>query len=122
MCEDEVTGLESLAALGAVLFAHVEPDAVLSRAPRVVFERDNEGYCARIPLPGAKADELDVAVVEDDLVITTGSRRRALKLPRRMTRLPVTRAKLEGGRLVVRFGSERTDVERFVGASGAGER
>jgi hypothetical protein len=44
-------------------------------------------------------------VIDDELVITVGPRRRFLKLPRRMARSRVRRAKLEGGLLRVRFDS-----------------
>jgi arsenite-transporting ATPase len=101
--EDEVRGLAQLAELGRTLFADVEPDAVLCGSARVRFARDEGGYSAEVPLPNANADELDVVVIDDELVITVGPRRRFLKLPRRMARSRVRRAKLENGLLRVRF-------------------
>ena len=41
--------------------------------------------------------------VDDELGITTGSRRRSIKLPRRIAPLDLGSAKLEGSFLVVRF-------------------
>ena len=55
-------------------------------------------------MPRACADEIDVAVVGEELAITIGGRRRLLALPRQMARLAVETAKLEGPQLVVRFG------------------
>jgi arsenite-transporting ATPase len=101
--DDEVTGVERLAELGELLFASVEPDAVLSDATPVRFRRDENGYRAEIPLPRARADEVQVAVVGSELVVTTGPRRRLLKLPRSVARLELETARLEGNRLVVRF-------------------
>ena len=101
--EDEVTGAERLARLCGRIFERVEPDAVLCQAPRIHFERDGDAYLAVLPLPGARADELDVAKVDDDLIITTPSRRRTLKLPRRIASLGLSGAKLEGAELRVRF-------------------
>ena len=109
LAQDEVIGLASLAAHGALLFADCEPDAILSEVSRVRFSRSGEGYCVSLPLPGATPDELDVVVVEDELVVRAGSRRRALMLPRRVAPLPVTAARLEDGVLTVSFGQPPGD-------------
>jgi arsenite-transporting ATPase len=109
--EDEVTGVERLARLCEQIFADVEPDAVLCQTPRIHFERDGDAYLAVLPLPGARAEDLDVAKVDDDLIVTTPSRRRSLKLPRRIASLGLAGAKLDGAELKVRF-------ERGDGATG----
>jgi arsenite-transporting ATPase len=101
--DDEVTGLERLALHGERLFDGREPDARLSEAPRVAFKREGDGYLAVVPLPGADAAHLDVTKVDDELTITAGVRRRSLKLPRRMARLDLGAARLDGDDLVVRF-------------------
>ena len=98
-----MTGLERLAAHGRGIFEGVEPDALLSRAPRVRFDRHGENYRAVIPLPNAEPGRLDVVKIDDELTITTGPRRRCLKLPRRIVPLDVVSAKIEGPSLVVCF-------------------
>jgi arsenite-transporting ATPase len=103
LAPDEVTGLARLAEHGAAIFAGKDPDAMLSRVPHVRFGREGEAYTAVIPLPGAEADQLDVVKVDDELTITTGLRRRILKLPRRIAPLALAAARLDGGSLVVRF-------------------
>jgi arsenite-transporting ATPase len=110
LAQDEVIGLASLAAHGEALFADCEPDAVLSQVPRVRFSRSGEGYLVTLPLPGAGSDELDVTVVEDELVVRVGSRRRALILPRRVAPLPLTAARLEDDVLTVSFGQAAEDA------------
>ena len=104
LAQDEIIGLASLAAHGARLFADCQPDGVLSKVPRVRFGRSPEGYHVTLPLPGATADDLEVAVVEGELVVRAGSRRRALVLPRRIAPLPLAGARLEDGVLTVSFG------------------
>jgi len=101
--EDEVTGREALARHGRELFGDAPPEAVLCRAPGVRFERVGSGHCVRVPLPGAEAGRLDVAVVGGDLLISTPARRRALALPRRTAALSLESARLEDGILCVRF-------------------
>ena len=101
--DDEATGISRLARHGEQLFGTVEPDAVLSTAPRVRFEREGSSYRAVVPMPNADRNRLDVVKVDDELTITTGTRRRSLKLPRRFALLPLAGARLEGPSLVVRF-------------------
>jgi arsenite-transporting ATPase len=102
--EDEVTGLARLARHGADLFGGCEPDAVLSAGARVRFEREAAGgYCAVVPLPRGGRDGLDVVKIDDDLVISTGGRRRAIRLPRRVAPLALAEARLDEDSLVVHF-------------------
>jgi arsenite-transporting ATPase len=114
--DDEVTGLARLAQLGAALFAEREPDAVLCSGARVRFERETAGgYRALVPLARAGRDALDVVKVDDDLVITAGSRRRAIRLPRRVAPLSLCEARVEGDALVVRFARRAADVASEAG-------
>ena len=104
LAKDEVTGLERLRAHGAKLFRDSDPAALLCSAPKLRFAGSKtEGYRVEIPLPGAEHAALDVVKVADELIITTGVRRRAIKLPRRMRQLDLAQAKFENDFLVVRF-------------------
>ena len=116
--DDEVTGIPRLSDHGRRIFETVEPDALLSQAPRVRFERSGVDYRAIIPLPRAERGRLDVVKIHDELTITTGLRRRSLKLPRRFVPLPVAGAKLEGAFLVVRFARDAAGL----GARSQGRR
>jgi arsenite-transporting ATPase len=101
--EDEVTGVERLAAHGEALFGARQPDALLSRAPRPRFERTAEGYAVHLPLPQADPQALEVSKLEDELIVRAGPVRRVLALPRRIAPCDLAGARLSGGRLVVRF-------------------
>jgi arsenite-transporting ATPase len=103
LAEDEIIGVESLAQHGGAVFGALDPAAILSCAPRVRFVRQAQGYRVHCPLPGAESAELDVAVVAGDLVVRAGSRRRAIRLPRRIAACALDSARLEGGELVVEF-------------------
>jgi arsenite-transporting ATPase len=106
--EDEVTGLEALTAQGEALFGASDPAAVLCDAPRVRFEPVAGGYRTVIPLPLADPAKLDVVKVDEDLVVTVGSRRRSIRLPRRLAPLDLQGARMQGTDLVVRLGREGT--------------
>ncbi len=99
--DDEVTGLERLAAHGRELFTGCEPDARLCTTQRLCFAREGSGYRIELALPHAEPGNLEVAKLEGDLVIRAGARRRALRLPARMGGHALASARLEGGRLVV---------------------
>lgn len=101
--DDEVIGLERLAAHGAALFGDRDPAGRLGEVAAVHFDRSDAGYRVRIPLPGATAAELDVSVVDDELIVRAGARRRALLLPGRVAASRLAGARLQDGELVVSF-------------------
>ncbi len=103
--DDEVTGLSRLRAQGAALFDERDPAAVLCREPGLRFEPDGEGYALRVPLPNARADQLEVARVGDQLVVRAGGLRRPIPLPRHLLGQGVLGARCRDGVLRVRFGS-----------------
>jgi arsenite-transporting ATPase len=101
--DDEVIGLERLAAHGEQLFAEHDPATVLSPPSQAVFERDDDGYALCLPLPGADPALLDVAKLDDELLVRAGPLRRSLRLPRRIAPLDLAAARLDGDQLRVRF-------------------
>jgi arsenite-transporting ATPase len=103
LARDEVVGAAALAAHGAALFAGRDPAALLCAAPRMRFARAGTGYRVEVPLPHARGAELDVAKRDDELFVRAGALRRAVPLPRRLARLSLASARLEGDRLVVQL-------------------
>jgi arsenite-transporting ATPase len=104
--EDEVIGVPALAQHGAQLFAGRAPEAVLCRRRGLRFVRTKAGVRATLPLPDARADDLAVAKLENELSITSGGQRRALPLPRHVGTLALARARLERGTLTLDFAPE----------------
>jgi len=100
---DEVIGVDRLALHAAELFAELDPAAMMSSTAGVRFLRRKPGYQVRIPLPGARAADLDVTMVEDELLVRAGQHRRALKLPRRIASCVLDAARMDDGDLVVSF-------------------
>ena len=88
------------------IFGDVEPELRLCNAPRVQFVREGAEYIAIVPLPNADPSDIDVVKIDDELSITTGSRRRSLKLPRRFVPLSLVSARLEGRAMRVSFATE----------------
>jgi len=111
LAEDEVCGVDALRAHGDVIFGDIAHEARLCNAPRVQFLREGPDYIAIVPLPNAEASEIDVVKVDDELSISTGSRRRSIKLPRRFVPLSLTSARLEGRAMRLSFAPDATPPE-----------
>lgn len=103
LAEDEVIGAAALAAHGAAIFAGLDPAARLCDEPRLRFRRSKGEYRVELPLPHARRDALDVAKLDDALIVQTGTRRRAIPLPRKLAQLVLVGAKLDAGMLIVRL-------------------
>jgi len=99
LADDEIIGVDALAAHAASLFADHEPHAVLGTGARVRFERT----AALVPLPGARADDLEVAKIAGEVVVRFGDRRRAIVLPRGLARQSLVAASLAEGELRIDF-------------------
>jgi len=100
---DEVRGVAALAAHGEMLFGDLDPAARLGEALRMRFERDASGARIRLPLPGLDPTALDVARVEDDLLVGVAGRRRKISLPVGFSKLEVSGVAYRDAELVVSF-------------------
>jgi arsenite-transporting ATPase len=67
------------------------------------IDTDGRTYTLTMPLPLASASDLELARHGDELIITVGSYRRVLPLPAALARGVVAGARLDDGRLQVRF-------------------
>jgi len=99
--DDEVAGLASLAEHGHSLFSQHEPAGKLCPPLELRIESRAAQHSVRVPLPGARADQLEVTRVGAALLVRAGSLRRAIPLPERFASLELASARLEGGELVV---------------------
>ena len=105
----EPLGIEALAELGAELHgpAGAGAAAALLAAPEpaagVQVERDGEEFVLTVELPLARREEVDLARLGDDLVVSVAGARRLIALPSALRRCRVVGASLRQGRLGVRF-------------------
>lgn len=103
--EDEVRGVEALAAHGEEIFGELDPAGRLGESRKMLFEREKGRGRVRIPLPGLGPDTVDVIRVEDELIVGIGSsgRRQKVALPLGFARLEVSHVSYRGDELVVSF-------------------
>ncbi|MEV6268337.1 ArsA family ATPase [Kribbella sp. NPDC051936] len=108
----EPVGVEELAAFAVEMYGGDDPFARATADTSLWVDRhidtDGRTYTLTMPLPLASADELELARHCDELIITVGSYRRVLPLPAALARGVVAGARLDEGRLQVRFSPRET--------------
>jgi arsenite-transporting ATPase len=119
LAADEVRGIEALAEHGELLFGDLDPAARLGESPRMRFELDGAGARVRLPLPGLDPKTLEVARVEDELVVAVAGRRRKIALPAGFSKREVEGVAYREGDLVVSFGSASASGASPASSTGA---
>jgi arsenite/tail-anchored protein-transporting ATPase len=99
----EPVGPDELLALGAELYAGVDPLGSAPPVPGPSVSRDGEEYVLRFDLPYVERGAVRLARSGDDLVLTVGGSRRRLPLPSGLRRCIATGASAGDGAVRVRF-------------------
>lgn len=110
--DDQVIGMDGLAELGGGLFAGADPAASFRTTPPYSFGKKAGHYVLTLDLPFVEREDVELAVASGDLIVTLGNFRHHIPIPRTLSGLAPTKAKVEAGRLTVRFEREREEVER----------
>ena len=109
---DEVVGETRLAELGRRLLADKDPAASFRTTPPYRFEKKAGRYVLTLDLPFAGKDDVELAVASGDLVVTLGGFRHHVPIPRTLAGHVPAAAKVEAGRLTVRFERAVEEAER----------
>ena len=110
LADDELVGIEALAAFAERLYGDDDPAARRHLAEPMYVEEDGDGVNLVLELAQADREDLDVGRVGDELLVRVGPYRRAIVLPDSLRRREVTGATLRDGVLRVAFndGERRT--------------
>ena len=111
--DDQVVGMPGLAELGAGLFAGADPAASFRTTAPYRYQKRAGHYVLTLDLPFVEREDEELAVASGDLIVTLGNFRHHIPIPRTLSGLAPTKAKVEAGRLTVRF--ERAREEADVG-------
>lgn len=99
----EPVGPDELLALGAELYAGIDPLGPVPPVPAPSVSREGEEYVLGIALPHVERSAVRLARSGDDLVVTVGGSRRRLPLPSGLRRCVAVGASAGDGALRVRF-------------------
>jgi arsenite-transporting ATPase len=101
--EQEVVGQAGLRRMAEALYGDGDPARLLYRGRTQTIEEEGDSYVLSLPLPFAARDDLDLLRAGDELTVQVGNRRRNLVLPRVLSALEISQAKLVDDSLKIRF-------------------
>ncbi len=101
--DDQVVGSADLRALGDVLYAGIDPAASHRVAAPYSYAKRNGSYVLTVDLPFVAKEEVQLAVAAGDLVVGVGNFRHHIPIPRTLSSLVPSGARVEQGRLTIRF-------------------
>ncbi len=110
--DDQVVGLADLARLGGDLFAAIDPAASFRTTAPYKYQKKAGHYLLTLELPFVEREDVELAVASGDLIVTLGNFRHHIPIPRTLSGHVPTKAKVEAGRLTVRFEPAREEAGR----------
>jgi arsenite-transporting ATPase len=108
--DDQVVGAESLRRLGRELYGERDPAASYLVHPPYRYAKSGASYILKLEIPFVEKDEVELAVASGDLIVRIGNVRHHIPIPRTLAGASPSAAKVENGKLTVRFGKARGDA------------
>ena len=103
---EEIVGETGLHRLAEALYAEIDPADRFSNERPYQFRKTADGYQLSMRLPFLSKEEIGLTKHGDELIITVGSFKQHVALPRTLANKKTTSAKLTGDQLVVKFQGE----------------
>jgi arsenite/tail-anchored protein-transporting ATPase len=114
--EFEVVGVDRLGQLAEGVFGDGDPTVFFYRGRPYHVSREDGTFAVSLELPLTAKEEVSLSRNGDELTVQVGTWRRTLVLPRILVGAPALGARMEEGRLTVRFAAP----ERTVAGGGRG--
>jgi arsenite-transporting ATPase len=111
LLKNEVVGTEALEEIGRHLYAEDDPTRILFEGKTMSIDREDGGYVLTLPLPFVAKGDVSLMRNGDELVATIGSQRHNILLPQILLGRELKGAKLDTGRLYIRFESDKGIAE-----------
>jgi arsenite-transporting ATPase len=105
--DDQVVGAASLSELGRCLYEDRDPAASYRVDAPYRYAKKGGAYVLTLDLPFVGKDEVELAIASGDLIVRVGNVRHHVPIPRTLSGLSPSGAKVEDGRLTVRFTKEK---------------
>jgi len=104
----EVVGIPMLRAMAEALYGDKDPATVFTRGQVQDIHKEDNHYILTLALPFTSKGKVSLLQNGDELTIQVGGFRRNVILPRALIGLSASEAKLEEGKLRIKFQQERT--------------
>lgn len=101
--DDELVGCGALGRMADAVYDGRDVQAILAHEPPLRFVRDDAGWMLHLALPFVDKHEVDLLRRDDELYLKVGAHTRSIMLPAALQRCSVGGARMDGGRLTVRF-------------------
>jgi arsenite-transporting ATPase len=108
LMEQEIVGMPMLRAMAKALYGESDPTAIFFRGRVQEVSKENKHYVLTLLLPFTTKEEVSLVQNGDELTIQVANFRRNVVLPHPLVGLAVIGAKLEEGKLKVKFGEGET--------------
>jgi len=104
MLSSEIIGLDRLEQFAGLVFPDGNPTEFKTQMPSYGFYKEgSNGYRMEMLMPFVTRDKIDIFRQQEDMIVRVGTFKRNILLPRVIAPLKATAAKIEDGKLVVRF-------------------
>jgi len=106
LMEQEIVGIPMLETMAKALYGENDPTAVLFEGKVQDIYKENRHYVLALSLPFAAREKVSLTQIGDELAIQVANFRRNVILPHSLIGLEVSEAKLEEGKLKIKFREE----------------
>jgi arsenite-transporting ATPase len=103
LLKNEVVGTEALEEISRHLYGDSDPTRLLFEGKPMSIERQDDSYVLTLQLPFITKGDVSLMRSGDELVVTIGNLRRSILLPQILLGRKLKGAKLDTGRLYIRF-------------------
>ena len=104
----EISGMEQLEKFSAELFDGLNPEEIQSKEKPYEIISETDCHIMKVKLPGAGKEHVELLKEQDELIISVGSFKRHLYLPKILSGIEPQLAKYMDGYLTIRFEKEKT--------------
>ena len=109
--KSEVVGIEALEEMGRHLYGADDPTRLFFEGKPMSIDQEDGGYVLTLQLPFVARGDVSLMRSGDELVITIGNQRRNVLLPQVLLGQTLKGARLDTGRLCIRFEADEQGLE-----------
>jgi len=112
LMEQEIVGIPMLRVMAEALYEGADPTTIFFQGKVQDIQKENKHYILTLTLPLSGNEKISVIQSEDELTIQVADFRRNIILPHVLRGLSVNEAKIEEGKLRVKFNPKKTETKR----------